>query len=508
MTRERLANDIWRACDIMRRDNNCGGAMEYLEHLTWLLFLKFIDEPDPASSSSQRRSHRNSKLLIDGKYRWSAWTEKALGRKAADGVRRGSPMWNDDQLMSYLRNDLLPYLASLAGSPEHQVVAGIFNGRTVVLCASPQNLREVLSIIDGIHFENEDDIHTVSSVYEELLRKLGRENKLAGEFYTPRAIARFMVDVIEPRIGETVYDPACGTCGLLVEALEYMRKAARTPKDERRLQQQPTFFGNEKKPVPALLGLVHMLLRGATVPQIRRCNTLEQDSRTPSALFDVVLSNPPFGGTENIRVQQNFQLKANATELLFLEHIMNKLKRSGHARCALVVPEGTLFRGGAFARARQELLNNYDLFMVVSLPPGAFAPYSNVKTSLLFFERGGPTREVLYQRIEARPGQKGFNKNTPLSDEHFELARATWNGWASYRRGAHPRPAATGWCWIESYREIEARGFDLSSRKPEDRSQDEIPNVADLTARLLASTSDLHQLIQRLHKKLSARVGL
>jgi len=245
-----------------------------------------------------------------------------------------------------------------------------------------------------------------------------------------------MVEVIDPQLGETVYDPACGSGGFLAAAFDHIRShnPDRTIEQEIFLQTQ-TFYGNEKKAVPALLGMMNLALHGVTSPKIRRRNTLEEPMKTtPAERFDVVLTNPPFGGTENEAVQDNFPVKSNATELLFIEHIMKKLKSGAGKRCAMVVPEGTLFGGGAFATVKKDLLEQFNLFMVVSLPPGSFAPYADVKTALLFFERPGPTQEVLYYELPIPEGLKKFSKGSPIGDEHFEELRQIWQAWQKYRQ--------------------------------------------------------------------------
>jgi type I restriction enzyme M protein len=498
MSREQLANDIWRACDIMRRDNNCGGVMEYVEHLSWLLFLRFLDEQETIFAAEAELAGRTYRRMIDGAYRWSVWVPKALGHKRGTNGRHTASEWDGAKLVQFVHGDLLPHLAALSGSPEREVIAGAFNDRNVIVCASPYNLKDVLDIVDGIDFTNPDDIHTVSHVYEDLLKKLGQENRLAGEFYTPRPVIRFLVQVIDPRIGETVYDPAAGTCGFLAEAYEHMRQHEQTSSDYDTLQRQ-TFFGHEKKPVPALLGLMNMVLHGVMTPQIRRRNTLEENIRNISERFDVVLTNPPFGGTENAQIQQNFPVKANATELLFIEHIMKKLKVHDGARCGMVVPEGTLFRGGAFATVKQELLETFNLFMVVSLPPGTFAPYSDVKTGLLFFERPGPTREVLYYEVPLPEKLKKFSKGSPIADEHFDEARQVWQGWQAYHQGKAPRPKPTATSWIETAETLAERGYDLSAKNPSRAAEEVLPLPSELTAMLIERSREFHSIVERLH---------
>jgi type I restriction enzyme M protein len=502
MSREQLANDIWRACDVMRRDNNCGGVMEYVEHLSWVLFLKFLDDQEVIFASEAELRGRPHTRILDDHYRWSSWVPKALGRKLGVNGRRATPEWDGEQVMQFVRGELIPHLASLSGSPEREVIAGVFNDRNVIVCASPYNLKDVLAIVDDIDFQSSDERHTVSQLYEDLLKKLGSENRLAGEFYTPRPVVRFIVDVIDPQIGETVYDPACGSCGFLAEAYKHMKAQEQTRRDYYLLQ-QATFFGYEKKPLPATLGLMNMVLHGVMNPQIRRRNTLEENIRNVSERFDVVLTNPPFGGTENTQIQQNFPVKANATELLFVEHIMKKLKARDGARCGMVVPEGTLFRSGAFAAVKKMLLEDFDLFMVASLPPGTFAPYSDVKTGLLFFQRPGPAKEVLYYELRLPEGLKKFSKGNPIADEHFDGARQVWECWKVHRAGKAPRPDLTERTWIEDAAKLAKRGYDLSPKNPNRMDAETLPHPTELTAMLLERSREFHSILDRLHEMVS-----
>lgn len=502
MSREQLTSDIWRACDILRRDNNCGGVMEYVEHISWLLFLKFLDEQEDIFELEAELACRSYKRVIDKDYRWSNWVPRALGKKRGDKSRRQTPEWEGERLMQFVKGELIPYLASLSGSPEREVIAGVFNDRNVIVCASPYNLKDVLEIIDGIDFKNPDDIHTVSHVYEDLLKRLGSENKMAGEFYTPRPIIRFMVEVIDPQIGESVYDPFCGSCGFLVEAYLHMLHQEKTTKD-REILQRKTFVGQEKKPLPALLGTMNMVLHGVLIPDIRRRNTLEENVRNVSERFDIVLTNPPFGGTENAQIQQNFPVKSNATELLAVEHIIKKLNPSGRVRCGMVVPEGTLFRGGAFATVKQMLLSDFNLFLVVSLPPGAFAPYSDVNTALLFFERSGSTKEVLYYEMQLPENLKKFSKGNPIADEHFAEARKVLQQWRAYCRGKATQQDFPAMSWFVDEKKLVERGYDLSARNPNRPEEEKLPHPSELTARILENHRQFQSIIERLHKIVS-----
>ena len=490
-TRESLSNDIWRACDILRRDNNCGGIMEYVEHLSWLLFLRFLDAQEEVWEAEAALAACPYERILDGDLRWSVWARKD---------------WKADELLPFVHGRLIPYLAELSGSPVRDTIASIFAERNVIVCASPYNLRDVLDIVDGIDFHSQDDIHTVSHVYEDLLQRLGSENRMAGEFYTPRPVIRFIVHLVAPQVGETIYDPACGSCGFLAEAYELMKEHEQTVDDYEMLQQR-TFYGQEKKPVPALLGLMNMVLHGVSAPNVARRNTLEENIRSVRERYDVVLTNPPFGGTENRQIQANFPVRANATELLFVQHIMKKLKVRDGARCGMVVPEGTLFRGGAFATVKQELLEQFNLHTVVSLPPGTFAPYSDVKTALLFFERPGPTREVWYYELPLPEDLKKFSKGSPIQDEHFAEVRELWAAWDAYRREAGPRPEPTDNSWIVSVDVIKERGYDLAARNPNREEAETYRHPAEITASLLEEERQILGIIEELHEMVGDENG-
>jgi type I restriction enzyme M protein len=486
-SRESLSNDIWRACDILRRDNNCGGVMEYVEHLAWLLFLRFLGAQEEVWEAEAALSGKSYERILEGDLRWSAWARKD---------------WKADELLPFVHGRLIPYLAELSGSPVRDTIASIFSERNVIVCASPYNLRDVLDIIDGIDFNSQDDIFTVSQVYEDLLQRLGSENRMAGEFYTPRAVIRFVVQVVAPQVGETIYDPACGSCGFLAQAYQHIvtHKGEDLTVEQDEFLQRQAFFGQEKKAVPALLGLMNMVLHGVTAPNVARRNTLEENIRAVRERYDVVLTNPPFGGTENPQIQSNFPVRANATELLFMQHIMKKLVMRDGARCGMVVPEGTLFRSGAFATVKQDLLEGFHLHTVVSLPPGTFAPYSDVKTALLFFERPGPTEQVWYYELPLPEGLKKFSKGSPIQDEHFDEARTLWAAWDAYRQGDGPRPEPTDDSWIVSVDEIKEHEYDLTARNPNRDEAEAYRHPAEITASLLEVERQILSIVEELHE--------
>ncbi|MHA2616647.1 MAG: HsdM family class I SAM-dependent methyltransferase, partial [bacterium JZ-2024 1] len=274
--------------------------------------------------------------------------------------------------------------------------------------------------------------------------------------------------------------------------------------EDHKTLQERTFFGQEKKPIPALLGLMNMVLHGVTAPRILRKNTLEENIRQVTERYDVIMTNPPFGGTEGRHIQQNFPVQAQATELLFLQHIMKKLKPRDGARCGMVVPEGTLFRGGAFAEVKRTLLEEFNLHTVVSLPPGTFAPYSDVKTALIFFERPGPTREIWYYELPLPEGLKKFSKGSPIQDEHFTEARKLWQAWDAYRKGQGPREACLSeHSWIVRVEEVKARGYDLTARNPNRKEAESLPPPMEIVASLLEREREIWGIVQELDELLS-----
>lgn len=562
---ETLRSDMWRACDILRRDNNVGGVMQYIEHIAWLLFLKFLDQEEKKRLETATLSGETYTPVLQGDLAWDAWA-------SPEKIRN----WKADELIQYVRGRLLPGLATLTGAPLARTISRIFSDesggdqnvvRNVPVCASGYNLKDVIEIINAINFDKEDDIFTITNFYEDLLLKMGTESGTGGEFHTPRPVIKFMVEVIDPQIGETIYDPAFGSAGFLAGAYLYLETKAQLAEDFDFLQEK-AFYGQEKKGIATLLGTMNLVLHGVAAPNhVIRANTLEENIKgSVSERHDVVLTNPPFGGTEGRHIQQNFPVQTNATELLFMEHIIKKLKNTPNARCAMVVPEGTLFRGGAFAEVKKDLLDQFHLFAVVSLPPGTFSPYSDVKTALLFFKRPD---EVMEKNPQARQetwfyemllpeGLKKFSKGSPIADEHFTELRAMWRQWQAYLNGeterpfelaedirahwqvhfvweayrkaledgdteaqppqpapedgpaaraAHaaegPRPPAPYTAWVERLEDLAARGYDLSTRNPNQDDRITLPHPAEITARLMERTREFQSILEHLHSVVS-----
>jgi type I restriction enzyme M protein len=291
-------------------------------------------------------------------------------------------------------------------------------------------LREVINKVSGIHFNSSEEMHTLSRLYESLLKEMRDAAGDSGEFYTPRAVVRFMVEVIDPRLGETVLDPACGTGGFLVEAYQHLEKQCCTVEHRQTLQQK-SVFGGEAKPLPYLLAQMNLLLHGLEAPQISPDNSLavKLSEIGDKDRVDIVMTNPPFGGEEERGVINNFpeDKKTAETALLFIQLIMRKLRRPPrHGRAAVIVPDGFLFGEGVAARVKEELLTNFNLHAIVRLPKGVFAPYTGIQSNLLFFDRSGPTKEIWYYETPLPAGRKNYSKTAPMQYEEFADCLAWW----------------------------------------------------------------------------------
>ncbi|MFN8672541.1 MAG: class I SAM-dependent DNA methyltransferase [Candidatus Sericytochromatia bacterium] len=413
-----LQNKIDRITDILRRDDGISGAMHYTEQISWILFLKFLSDFEENKKDEAYLEGKNYTYILDEKHRWNNWACP----KTEDGKIDLKTAKTGDDLRNYINNELFPYLKSFKDFVQDvksvkYKIGGIFEFLDNRI-ASGHTLREILDIIDELNFQSQNDLFEMSMIYEKLLQGMGSDGGNSGEFYTPRAVIKAMVQVINPKIGQTVYDGAVGSGGFLVESYEYMKKQENISTAEWEKLQNDSLFGNEKTPLAYVMGVMNLILHGIESPNIYKQNSLTINIRDiqEKDRYDVILANPPFGGKEKSQIQQNFPVQSNATELLFLQHFMKSLKQGGKA--GIIIPEGVLFQtNNAFKQVKQELLENFNVHTIVSLPSGVFLPYSGVKTNIIFFERTGSTSDIWY--YEVNPPYK-LTKNKPILFEHFE----------------------------------------------------------------------------------------
>lgn len=407
MGKSELNNIIKKCCDILRTDDGISGAVHYTEVLSWMLYLKFFSDKEKERADLAEIEGKKYTQLLKKEYQWETWTDSKKGLTGKE-------------LTDFINNDLFPYLAGLEVSKEgdpRNIISAIFkNSQNRV--NSGYLLRDVIEEIKKIHFEIGEDVFSLSHIYEDLLKGMGEGGGNSGEFYTPRPLVRAMVKLLDPRIGETIYDPACGTGGFLAEAHLHMKEKVQTSED-RRVLNNKTFYGQEKTPLPFVMCLMNLTLHGMDYPQIEKGNTLSRDIRTieDHEKHDVILANPPFGGKEQKMIQKNFPIEANATELLFLQHMEKSLKVNG--RVAVIVPEGVLFQtNAAYKQFKEKLLKECNVHTVVSLPSGVFLPYSAVKTSVIVFDKIKKTKDVWFYEVPLIDGKKLTKKNG-VTEGHF-----------------------------------------------------------------------------------------
>lgn len=433
--------------DIMRQDAGVDGDAQRISQLCWMFFLKILDDQD--AQLELMESSYSSPLPED--LRWSTW--------AADpeGV-------TGDELLSFINGTLFPKLKELtpAGPQAHRqrVVRSVFEDAYNYM-KSGQLLRQVINKINEVDFNNLADRQHFGDVYEQLLNDLQSAGN-AGEYYTPRAVTTFMSERIDPRPGEIILDPACGTGGFLTCSIRYMRERyIKTPKDEQLMQQ--TLRAVEKKPLPHMLCTTNMLLHGIEDPSfVRHDNTLARPyvSYGSEDRVDIVLTNPPFGGKEEAGIESNFpsHLQTRETADLFLALIIRLLRPGG--RAAVVLPDGSLFGEGVKTRLKEMLMDECNLHTIVRLPNSVFKPYASIGTNLLFFEKGEPTADTWYYEHRVPEGQKAYSMTKPIRVEHLQGCVGWWGGNDRKDR------VETEVAWKVSIDEVKERGYNLDIKNP------------------------------------------
>lgn len=423
---------INRITDILRRDDGISGAMQYTEQISWILFLKYLNDYEETQNQAAFLNGEKYTYVLKPEFRRNS---RACPKKDGKIDFAVAKSWDD--LKDFVNKQLFPYLKWFRKNEGdyHSITYKIWEIFYFLdnKIDSWHTLREVLDIIDSLNFQSQDDLFELSHIYESLLQGMGNDGGNSGEFYTPRAIIKSMVQAIDPKIGQRVYDGAAGSCGFLIEAYEYMKQTEKSTKDLEFLHHN-TFFGNEKTPLAYVMGVMNMILHGIENPNLTKQNTLTQDIRgiEEKDRFDIILANPPFGGKEKEQIQANFPIKTNATEMLFLQHFMKNLKRGG--KVAIIVPEWVLFNtGNAFQEIKKIMLQDFNLHTIVSLPAWVFLPYSWVKTNIIFFDRVGSTKDIRF--YEVNPERK-LTKNKPITFEDmwdflkcFKDKKITENSW-------------------------------------------------------------------------------
>ena len=506
-TQQSLDGYIKSACDIMRR-SNCAGALQYVPELTWILFLRILDELEMQEAEQAEAVGANFSPSLEPPYRWHDWAapESDDMFNIRDGLNQG---WKRKELTigtlddfpQFVNSALLPYLRNLRDRPNatsrQKVISEILSGVERTRIDTAKNLLDILDKIHEIRNENISDTHiyTLSQVYEGLLLKMGEKGNDGGQFFTPRVVVRAMIQAINPQIGETVYDAGCGTGGFLAQAYEHMAGkdlSNITNPDQLEILKHQTFYGREKDNAIYPIALANLILHGIDEPHIWHGNTLTE-SPTYDGLFtnapsqyDVALMNPPFGGKEGKEAQTNFNYKTSSTQVLFIQHVLKSLKPTG--RCGIVLDEGILFRNNetAFVQTKVKLLDDADVWCIVSLPAGVFTSAgAGVKTNILFFTKGKTTESIWYYDLS----DLKINKKTPITLEHFEDFFKLL-----------PTRADSDRSWTVTREAIIAKNYDLKAVNPNAKTEEDTRTPQDLLEIIASKGKEVEQALALLRR--------
>lgn len=492
-TQSSVNSAIKSIADIMRR-SNCAGALQYVPELTWILFLRILDEREMREMDEADAVSADFTPALKAPYRWQDW--------AAPGGKKRAELQNGalGEFFGFLNGKLLPHLRGLknrpSATPRQKVISEIMSGVERTRIDTERNFLDVLDKVNEISAENVDPTHifTLSQVYEGLLLKMGEKGNDGGQFFTPREIIRAMIKVVDPKVGETVYDPGCGTGGFLAQSYEYMRDklGPRATAEQLETLKRRTFFGREKDNLIYPIALANLVLHEIDEPHVWHGNTLTGAESygglytdAPST-FDVVLMNPPFGGKEGKDAQTRFAYKTGATQVLFLQHVIDSLKPGG--RCGIVLDEGVLFRNNetAFVQTKRKLLDDCDVQCIISLPGGVFtAAGAGVKTNLLFFTKGKPTQKIWYYDLS----DVKVGKTRPFTLDKFDDFFKLWP-----KRGDSERS------WTVARKQLEEKNLDLKAVNPNAKSDEDTRTPEELLDLIEAKGKDVAEAIAELRR--------
>lgn len=449
----------------LRLDAGCATAMDYVEQSSWILFLKYLDDLDQIRSQSALLTGETFTPIIDQKYCWSSW---AMPKNAKGEYDIQNALVGDD-LIEFVNLKLFPYLAKFFETAQDGTVEkkiGVIFKEVKNKIVSGYNLREVIELVDTLRFQTSEEKHEMTALYENRLSQMGNAGRNGGEYYTPRPLIRTIVKVIDPKIGETFYDGACGSAGFLCEGYNYMHQKVKST-DEERILQTNTFYGQEYKGLPYLIAIMNMILHGVEAPNIVKTDTLNENLSNiqPKDQVDKIGANPPFGGTIRSEILQNFPIKSGETAYLFLQHFIKKLKAGGEAG---IVIKNTFLSNGDAASLRKKLIEDCNLYAVLDLPAKVFQ--AGVKTVVLFFKKGTPTQKIWYYQLNL---DRTLGKTNPLNEkdlaEFLELQK---------------NPKETENSWFLDVNSLD-ENYDLSAKNPnkvevvDERTPEEIMTVIE-----------------------------
>lgn len=467
--------------DIMFQEPGCNSELDYAEQSSWMLFLKYLDDLEIERSLEAQMTGEPFKPLFEEQFRWSDWAtpKTADGKPDLDKTRIGT------DLVDFVNNSLMPYLRGFAetATDPNSIEAKIGQIFTEVRnkYGNGYMLRDALDLIDGLKFGTQDQKSELSDLYETRIKNMGNAGKNGGQYYTPRPLIRAMLKVTDPKLGETIYDPAAGSAGFLCEAYKHLNSQATTP-DHRQTLQRKTFYGKEQAPLAYVIGLMNMILHGIEAPNYLRTDTLSErvaDIQEKDR-YDIILANPPFGGNKNKQLQQNFPVKSSESAYMFMQHFVESLKGGG--RAAIVIKNTFLSNvDGASIALRKQLMDDCNLHTILDCPGGTFLG-AGVKTVVLFFERGRSTKDIWYYQLD--PG-RNMGKTNPLNDKDLEEFVSMQAGRALGDKS-----------WIVDVSDLDEETYDLSVKNPNEPEEEPLREPQEIISDMLARDAETAAILE------------
>ena len=476
--------------DVLWKDAGCSSELDYTEQTSWMLFLKYLDDLEQERKLAAELEAEPYQYIIDAEHRWSSW---AAPKDAAGNFDHNNALTGDD-LIDYVDGELFPYLKGFkkrADGPDTiEYKIGEIFGEIKNKNQSGYSLRDALEKVDELRFRSQEEKHELSHLYETKIKNMGNAGRNGGEYYTPRPLIRAMIDVVQPHIGETIYDGAAGSAGFLCEAYDYLRQGGREKKQlktsDLKTLQERTFYAKEKKSLAYVIAIMNMILHGIETPNVIHTNTLAENLQDiqPSNQHDIILANPPFGGKERKEVQQNFPIKTGETAFLFLQHFMKILKPGG--RAAVVIKNTFLSNTDNAAIAlRKELLQNHNLHTVLDCPAKTFLG-AGVKTVVLFFTKGEPTQKVWYYQLD--PG-RSLGKTNPLNDNDLQEFVQLQKGFEDSDNS-----------WSLNVDDLDQATWDLSVKNPNVKEESELREPKEIIAEIIALDKESEAILAKIQE--------
>ena len=473
--------------DALRKDAGCSSELDYTEQTSWMLFLKYLDDLEHERSLNAELLGEEYQFIIDSEHRWVKWAAP----KDAEGEFDHDTALTGEDLMEYVDTELFPYLKGFKQRTENpntiEYKIGEIFGEIKNKIQSGYSLRDCLEKVDELRFRSQAEKHELSHLYESKIKNMGNAGRNGGEYYTPRPLIRAMIEVIQPRVGETIYDGAAGSAGFLCEAFDYLRQGGADKKqvspNELRVLQEETFYAKEKKSLAYVIAIMNMILHGIEAPNVIHTNTLAENISDIQASdkYDICLANPPFGGSERKEIQKNFIIKTGETAFLFLQHFIKMLKPGG--RAAVVIKNTFLSNSDNAAVAlRKELLESCNLHTVLDCPSGTFIG-AGVKTVVLFFEKGSETQKTWFYELD--PGRK-MGKTNPLNDNDLKEFVSLQKTFADSDKS-----------WSVDISSLDA-SFDLSVKNPNVEDEKPLRDSADIIEEIISLDKESKLILKRI----------